>query len=241
MTLLPSLNSAQKRAVTHAAGPLLIVAGAGTGKTTVVTQRIAWLIIEKKIQPDHILALTFTDKAAGEMEERVDKLLPMGYVDLWVSTFHSFCERILRDHALDVGLTPDFTLLDETDQAILVRENLDRFELNYYRPLGNPTKFVSSLIKHFSRCKDEAIRPEEYLKYAEKQKLNLDHVHGRKKKTAEDADEIVEAERLSEVANAYHVYQQLLFEKGALDFGDLITQALYVFQQRPKILARYRK
>ncbi len=241
MTLMSSLNSAQKQAVTHASGPLLIVAGAGTGKTTVVTQRIAWLISDQKIQPDHILALTFTDKAAGEMEERVDKLLPMGYVDLWIATFHAFCERILRDHALDIGLSPDFTLLDETDQAILMREHLETFSLNYYRPLGNPTKFVSSLIKHFSRCKDEAIRPEEYLKYAEKLRLDLDQVHGRKKKSEDDADDIVEADRINEIANAYHTYQQLLFQKGSLDFGDLITQTLYLFQQRPKILERYRK
>ena len=236
------MNSEQKQAVTHASGPLLIVAGAGTGKTTVVTQRIAWLIAEKKIKPDHILGLTFTDKAAGELEERVDKLLPMGYVDLWVSTFHSFCERILRDHALDIGLSPDFTLLDETDQAILMREHLEQFDLSYYRPLGNPTKFVSSLIKHFSRCKDEAIRPEEYLKYAEKLRLDLDQVHGRKKHSQdEDKDEIVEVDRINEIANAYHTYQQLLFQKGSLDFGDLITQTLYLFQQRPKILERYRK
>jgi DNA helicase-2/ATP-dependent DNA helicase PcrA len=268
---MSSLNPAQKQAITHKSGPLLIVAGAGTGKTTVITQRLAWLISDQKIQPDHILALTFTDKAAGEMEERVDKLLPMGYVDLWVSTFHAFCERILRDHALDIGLVPDFKLLDETDQAILMRENLDKFELNYYRPLGNPTKFVASLIKHFSRCKDEAIRPEEYLKYAEKLKLDLDQVHGpainskakhrrdvapqevsskeegaqvdlrRKKKTEDETDQIVESERINEIANAYHTYQQLLFEKGALDFGDLITQALYLFQNRPKILNKYRK
>ncbi|MFA6043021.1 MAG: UvrD-helicase domain-containing protein [Patescibacteria group bacterium] len=241
MPLLPTLNPAQKQAITHTAGPLLIVAGAGTGKTTVVTQRIAWLITEQKVKPDHILALTFTDKAAGEMEERVDKLLPMGYVDLWVSTFHSYCERVLRDHALDIGLSPDFTLLDETDQAILMRENLEKFELNYYRPLGNPTKFVTSLISHFSRCKDEAIRPEEYLKFAEKVKLDLDQVHGRKKKSEDDAAQIVEAERINEVANAYHTYQQLLFEKSCLDFGDLITQTLYLFQQRPKILQRYQE
>ena len=172
----------------------------------------------------------------------MDKLLPMGYVDLWVSTFHSFCERILRDHALDIGLSPDFTLLDETDQAILMREHLEQFDLSYYRPLGNPTKFVSSLIKHFSRCKDEAIRPEEYLKYAEKLRLDLDQVHGRKKHSQdEDKDEIVEVDRINEIANAYHTYQQLLFQKGSLDFGDLITQTLYLFQQRPKILERYRK
>ena len=90
--ILGNLNPEQQRAVTHEKGPLLIIAGAGTGKTTVITKRIAWLIMEKKLKPDEILALTFTEKASGEMEERVDKLLPYGYVDLWVSTFHSFAE-----------------------------------------------------------------------------------------------------------------------------------------------------
>jgi len=90
------LNPEQKQAVTHKDGPLLIVAGAGTGKTAVITHRVAWLIDQGLAKPDEILCLTFTDKAAGEMEERIDKLLPYGYVDLWVMTFHAFAERILR-------------------------------------------------------------------------------------------------------------------------------------------------
>ena len=98
--LLSDLNEAQSDAVTHTAGPLLIVAGAGTGKTTVITRRIAWLIEQGLASHDEILALTFTDKAAGEMEERVDRLLPLGYVNLWVSTFHAFAERVLKDWAL---------------------------------------------------------------------------------------------------------------------------------------------
>ncbi|MDD5072099.1 MAG: UvrD-helicase domain-containing protein, partial [Patescibacteria group bacterium] len=101
---LQKLNKEQKEAVTFNGGPLLIVAGAGTGKTTVITQRLGYLIETGKAKPEEILAVTFTDKAAEEMEDRVDKLLPYGYVDLWVSTFHAFCERILRDHALDIGL-----------------------------------------------------------------------------------------------------------------------------------------
>src|SRR3989344_7842270 len=136
MDILEGLNSEQEHAVTHGDGPLLIVAGAGTGKTTVITSRLAWLIESGKAKPDHILALTFTDKAAGEMEERLDKLLPMGYVDLWVMTFHSFCERILKNHALDIGVPNDFKLFNQTEQWLLVRENLDKFNLDYYRPLG---------------------------------------------------------------------------------------------------------
>src|SRR3954469_14918830 len=94
--ILDGLNQGQREAVTHTDGPLLIVAGAGTGKTTVITRRIAYLIEQGLAQPDEILALTFTDKAAGEMEERVDQLLPLGSYDLWISTFHAFCERILK-------------------------------------------------------------------------------------------------------------------------------------------------
>src|SRR3989344_3878032 len=100
---LEGLNPEQKKAVEHKGKPLLIVAGAGTGKTTVITKRLAWLIMEQGLRSDEILALTFTNKAADEMIERCDKLLPYGYVDLWVSTFHTFCQRILDSHALDIG------------------------------------------------------------------------------------------------------------------------------------------
>ncbi|MCH7516300.1 MAG: UvrD-helicase domain-containing protein, partial [Bacteroidetes bacterium] len=106
---------------------------------------------------DEILALTFTDKAAGEMEERVDKLLPMGYVDLWISTFHSFAQKLLKDHALEIGIPNDFKLLNQTQQWLLVRQNLDKFNLDHYKPLGNPTKFIHALIKLFSRAKDEVV------------------------------------------------------------------------------------
>ena len=101
--LMENLNPEQLKAVQHKDGPLLIMAGAGTGKTTAITQRIAYLIEQKLAKSDEILALTFTEKAAGEMEERVDRLLPMGYLDLWISTFHSFGERTLKDHGLDIG------------------------------------------------------------------------------------------------------------------------------------------
>ncbi len=226
---MKDLNQAQKEAVSHEEGPLLIVAGAGTGKTTVITRRLAFLILEKKIKPDEVLALTFTEKAAGEMEERADQLLPYGYVDLWISTFHSFCERILKDHAIEIGLPGDFKLLNQTGQWLLVRQNLERFNLDYYRPLGNPTKFIHTLLKHFSRAKDEEIWPENYLDYAENLKLNKDSA------IAEDKD------RLLEVASAYHAYQQLLLENNALDFGDLINYTLKLFRTRPAILEKYRQ
>src|SRR5438309_2001471 len=102
--ILDRLNDTQREAVTHDAGPLLIIAGAGTGKTTVITRRIAWLIAQKKARPEEILALTFTDKAAAEMEERVDTLVPYGYADVEIATFHAFGDRLLREHALALGL-----------------------------------------------------------------------------------------------------------------------------------------
>ncbi|MFH1509633.1 MAG: UvrD-helicase domain-containing protein [Candidatus Nealsonbacteria bacterium] len=226
---LKNLNKEQKEAVVHEGGPLLIVAGAGTGKTTVITQRIAYLIEKELTKPEEILAVTFTEKAAGEMEERVDNLLPYGYVDLWILTFHSFCERILRDHALDIGLPADFKILDPSAGWLLVRHNLDKFDLNYYKSMGNPTKLIQTLISHFSHCKDQEIYPKDYLEYADKLK------------TRDDAPENQETERINEVANAFHVYQRLLLENSYLDFGDLINYCLKLFKERPLILEKYRK
>ncbi len=260
--LLENLNKEQLKAVMHKDGPLLIVAGAGTGKTTVITQRIAYLIEQGLAASDEILALTFTEKAAAEMEERVDRLLPMGYLDLWISTFHSFGERILREYGLEIGLPADFKLLNEFEQWALVRRNLDKFDLDYYRPLGNPTKFIHALVKHFSRAKDEDISPEQYLEYAEELKENMDGMLAGKLTKAkrekimamvngvsvsgsegDNVKEIAaqEVNRIYEVARAYHTYQQLLLDNNALDFGDLINYTLKLFRQRPAILAKYRQ
>ncbi|RLC38008.1 hypothetical protein DRH27_03310 [Candidatus Falkowbacteria bacterium] len=262
MDLLQNLNKEQLAAVTHKDGPLLIVAGAGTGKTTVITQRIAYLIEQGKVKTDEILALTFTEKAAGEMEERVDRLLPMGYLDLWIYTFHGFGERILKEHAHEIGLSAESRLLNEFEQWALIKKNLDKFSLDYYRPRGNPTKFIHALIKHFSRLKDEDISPAEYLSYADELRENLDNMlTGSKKKGSRnfhpsseykqfsisnfqtDDKKIAEQEiiRINEVANAYHVYQQLLLDNDAMDFGDLINYTLQLFRTRPKILEKYRQ
>lgn len=251
--LLENLNNEQLKAVKHTSGPLLIVAGAGTGKTTVITRRIAYLIEQKLAKPDEILALTFTDKAAGEMQERVDLLLPLGYTDTWISTFHSFCERILKAHALDIGLSNDFQLLDSTRQWVLVYNNFEKFNLDYYRPLGNPGKFIGSLLSHFSKCKDELVTPESYLNYAQELKLQLDTPEGvgaalARPLSSEPAPtenkinpeiDTGEISRIEEVASAYHTYQKLLLDNNYLDFGDLINYTLELFQKRPQILKYY--
>lgn len=237
--LLENLNNEQLAAVTHGEGPLMIIAGAGTGKTTAITQRIAWLIEQKKAKPDGILALTFTEKAATEMEERVDRLLPIGYLDLWISTFHSFCERILKAHALEIGIPHEFKLLSEVDALLLVRRNFESFDLDYYRPRGNPTRFVKALLSHFSRLKDETITPQEYLDYAEKLQMDADTAEG--VASDEEGEELAEIARVKELAGAYHYYQQLLLENNALDFGDLLSYTLELFTKRPNILKQYQK
>lgn len=228
------LNKAQKQAVLHDQGPVMLIAGAGTGKTTVISERIAHLIASDQAKPEEILAVTFTEKAAGEMSERVDKLLPLGYAELWIHTFHGFAEKILKDYALDIGISNEFKLLNSTAAWMLVRNNLDKFDLDYYRPLGNPTKFIHALLSHFSRCKDEVIYPEDYLAYAENLQLDSDLPSDRE-------DALTEINRVKEIANAYHVYQQLLLDNNALDFGDLINYTLRLFQKRSKILNKFRQ
>src|SRR5919205_1462419 len=161
--ILDGLNRGQREAVTHDRGPLLIVAGAGTGKTTVITRRIAHLIARGRARPDEILALTFTDKAAAEMEERVDTLVPYGYADVEISTFHAFGDRLLREHSLEVGLTPDFRVLSRAEQVIFLRDRLFELPLDRYRPLGDPTRHLQAIITLVSRCKDEDISPDDYI------------------------------------------------------------------------------
>lgn len=223
-----SPNAQQLRAIKHPRGPLLIIAGAGTGKTTVITERIKYLIQVKKVSPQNILAVTFTDKAAQEMLERLDVVMPLGYQEPWLSTFHAFGDRLLRAHGLEIGLDPDYQILTPPEQWIFVKQHLFEFALSHYRPLGNPTKFIAALLTLFSRAQDEAVTPEELIEYA----TNL----SRSATTPADTET---AEKLLEVARAYHTYQQLKFKHSVLDFGDLITQTLNLFTTRPSILRNY--
>jgi len=232
--ILADLNEQQRQAVTHEAGPLLIVAGAGTGKTAVITRRVAWLIATKRARPSEILALTFTDKAAAEMEERVDVLVPYGYTDVWISTFHAFGDRLLRDHALDLGLTPDFRILTKAEQVIFFRERLFEFPLDFYRPLGDPTRYVEAMLALISRAKDEDVTPAEYLAFA-------DEVVRAAEGDAGDKDLAEHARRQREVALTYARYQELLAAEGCLDFGDLITLALRLLREHPTVLREYQQ
>ena len=224
------LNKEQLEAIKHRSGPLLIIAGAGTGKTTVVTERIKHIIFSKLANPDEILALTFTEKAAKEMEERVDIGLPYGYTNMWISTFHSFCDRVLRDEALHIGLNPRFKLMTEAVSTQLVRDNLFKLKLKYFRPLGNPTKFVGGMLQHFSRLQDEDISPQEYLRYAKK-------LESKKKKNEE---ETLDAEKTMELATAFKTYEEIKAKEGFMDFGDLIVKTLKLVRTRPNVLKEYK-
>ncbi len=223
--ILKGLNQQQLEAITSTEGPLLTIAGAGTGKTTVIARRIAYIIEKKLAKPNEILALTFTDKAAGEMEERVDILVPYGFIDTWISTFHAFGDRILRDNALDIGLSPEFKILSRPQQVLFFQQNLFRFQLDYFRPLSNPTKFISAILSFFSRLKDENITPEKFSKFTSNFK---------------DEDK-TEVKKIKELANAYENYEKYKEEAGFLDFGDQVIKVLELFKKRPKILNNYQK
>jgi DNA helicase-2/ATP-dependent DNA helicase PcrA len=225
------LNKEQLEAVEYGEGPLLIIAGAGTGKTTVITERIKYLVSSDKAKPSEILALTFTDKAAREMEERVDVAMPYGYTDMWISTFHSFCDRVLRQEAIHIGLDPGYKLMTEAETTQFLIKNLFKFDLKYFRPLGNPTKFVSGMLQHFSRLKDEDVSPEEYIRFAQSQKSKV-------KSQKLEADEI---EKTLELAEAYQTYEKLKVKEGVMDFGDLISNTLKLFRTRKNILGQYQE
>ncbi len=225
------LNKEQKEAVEHKEGPLLIIAGAGTGKTTVVTSRIQHLILKKKVLPSEILALTFTDKAAREMEERVDKAMPYGYTQMWISTFHAFCDRILRNEAIHIGLNPSYKLVTEAETILFLRQNIFKFGLTYFLPLGNPNKFLSGLLQHFSRLKDEDISPNEYLRWAQTQNSKL--------KTQKLTTSKEEAKKNLELANAFIKYEELKIKEGMMDFSDLISNTLKLFRTKKNVLANY--
>lgn len=226
--LLKGLTKNQIKAVTYDRGPVLVVAGAGTGKTTVITRRIAWLIEQKMAKSDEILALTFTEKAAIEMEERVDELVPYGFVDTWISTFHAFGDRVLRDHAIELDLPVDFRVLSESEQLIFFREHLFDFSLKHLRPLNNPARYAPSLLKYFQKIKDEDIAPERYIEFA-KQKLE-------KATTSEDREA---AEIQLEIALCFKEYNDLLHQNGYVDFGDQISLTLRLFRENPRILKKY--
>lgn len=216
------LNDQQCKAVEFGEGPLLIIAGAGTGKTTVVTERIKYLITSGKVHPTQFLALTFTEKSCREMEERVDMALPYGVTQMWISTFHGFCDRILRSEAVNIGLDPGYKLMTEAETIQFFRQHLFSFHLSYFRPLGNPNKFIAGMIQHFGRLKDEDVNPQQYITWANNQSIE-------------------EMKKYKELAQAYEKYEELKVKEGVMDYSDLISNTLKIFRERKNILKKYQK
>ncbi|NNG67379.1 DNA helicase PcrA [Caldanaerobacter subterraneus] len=208
--ILANLNEQQKEAVTTTEGPLLILAGAGSGKTRVLTHRIAYLIKEKKVSPSNILAITFTNKAAEEMKTRVENLL--GYVgDLWVSTFHSACVRILRRDIDKLGYDRNFVIFDTTDQKALVQECLKELDLSEKQ---YPIKMVLNAI---SSAKDKMVYPDDYI------------------------DFFGDTYRNRKIKEIYKLYQHKLKKINALDFDDIIIKTIELFKENPEILEFYQR
>ncbi len=209
MSAYDSLNPEQRRAVEQTEGPVLILAGAGSGKTRALTHRVAFLIDECGVNPWNILALTFTNKAAAEMKSRVDKIVGYGAESVWVSTFHSMCVRILRRYGDRIGYSDRFVIYDSDDQKSLIKmimkaHNLERSDLK-------PKNVMSAI----SKAKDSLIDPERFLR--------------------ECGDDM----RLIRIARAYEAYQKALADNNAMDFDDLIMKTVELFKKEPEVLNAY--
>ncbi|MFR3727820.1 DNA helicase PcrA [Lacrimispora sp.] len=211
MSIYDTLNPMQKEAVLHTEGPLLVLAGAGSGKTRVLTHRIAYLIEEKGVNPWNILAITFTNKAAGEMRERVDRLVGFGADSIWVSTFHSTCVRILRRHIESLGYTTNFTIYDSDDQKTLMRQVLKSLDLD---PKVYKDRAMLGII---STSKNELISAAEF-------------------EAGSNGDF-----RQKKVASVYKEYQSRLKKNNALDFDDLIMKTVQLFESNAEVLNYYQE
>ncbi|MEI6533291.1 MAG: ATP-dependent DNA helicase [Candidatus Roizmanbacteria bacterium] len=222
-----STNKEQELAIMHNTDPLLIVAGAGTGKTSVIIEKIKFILDNGLAKPDEILALTFTEKASLEMEERIDLALPYGLSPNWILTFHSFADRILKEYGIHIGISPDYTLLSKTESIFYFKSKLYQFDLKYFRPLGNPQKFISILLNYFSKLQDEDISSTEYEEWLEKF-VKLEH----------DTD-IIEQSR--ELVSSYKLYKNIKAQDGYMDFSDLISYAIELLRKRPNIAQIYQK
>ena len=209
MSLLDALNEPQRQAVMATDGPLLILAGAGSGKTRVLTHRTAYLIEECGVSPYNIMAITFTNKAAGEMRERIDQMVGYGSESIWVCTFHSTCVRILRRYIDRLGFGTNFTIYDSDDQKTLMKDICKRLEID--TKMYKEKMFLSAI----SSAKDELIDPIEYETRA--------------------AGDYVKRKQ----AQVYREYQQALKQNNALDFDDLIMKTVELFKLDKEVLASY--
>src|SRR5438132_1208612 len=219
------LNDAQRRAITHGEDPLLVIAGAGTGKTRVITERIRHLLqSDETLSGENILGLTFTKKAAGEMKARVVKATGERGKAVTLATFHSFCETLLNQ------TDPERIMLDKFDHWILLRRNLGLLKLDRYRRLADPGQFLNDFVEFFSRCQDELVTWEDYQRYAEGLAAQLES-----ERSALDEDtckeRLEEVQKQLEIARAYRASEGLLREKKRVSFDSLITGAVDLLEK----------
>ncbi len=221
--LLDGLNDAQVKAVTHGTGPLLIVAGPGTGKTRVISRRFAQLV-ENGVEPEQILALAYSKKAAEELADRIDGLITKPYEELHATTFHSFCASLLHEDALEAGVDPFFEPVASADRLALLLDNLDRIKLRHTETRGNPSALLARFIERIDRCKDELISVDDYQRWATSQL-----------QAASDEDEKLEAERQREFASAYALHEKIMEDSGALDFGELLVRSIQLLKDNTRV------
>jgi superfamily I DNA/RNA helicase/Zn-dependent peptidase ImmA (M78 family)/CRISPR/Cas system-associated exonuclease Cas4 (RecB family) len=242
----PSVElAAEQRAAAESATPALVIAGPGTGKTSTLVGRIAWLIRQQRVEPERILALTFSNKAAREMRDRVGQIIAVvtdepeqaSEIDALrsvvrmptISTIHAYCGELLRRYGQFVGLRPDFLLVGPTDGYFLLRSLVGQLPLTYYQPVTAPSHYYPDLLAAISRAKDELVGPADYTALAE---AALERAL-----TAEDRER---AERACEVARVYTAYQAALDERRDADFGDIIRLAVRLLSEQPDVLAEER-
>jgi DNA helicase-2/ATP-dependent DNA helicase PcrA len=236
--LLRGLDRQQRRAVTHGEGPLLVLAGPGSGKTRVVTRRMAWLIATRRARPEEILALTFTEKAADEMQARVDELVPYGQAETAIHTFHAFGDRLIRDHAFELGLPGEPRVLGRAEATILLGARLESLGLVHYRPLAQPGRFLGALVDLFARAKDEDVDPAAYADHAAALGAAAVEAGARAGDEPERDAAAALAEgaaRQAELAGAYAAYQALLAGAGTIDHGDQLALALRLLREHPSV------
>lgn len=243
-SLLDGLDRQQRSAVTHGDGPLLVVAGPGTGKTEVITRRIAWLIATGRARASGILGLTFTERAADEMQARVDMLLPYGQVETTVSTFHALGDRLIREHGLELGLPSDPRVIGRAEAIVLLRDHIAELGLGRFAPLGDPTRFVSALIALFARAKEAGIVPSDLEACARELAAGADAAgaEGMTAQVREALDGLLdEAAAQLELARAFSCYQRLLVERNLVDHADQIGLAVRLLRERPAVRAALRR
>ena len=244
--LLRDLNDEQYAAVTHGEGPLLVVAGAGTGKTQVITRRVAWLIAEKRATPEQILALTFTDRAAEEMQARVDRLVPYGYATTPIKTFHAWGDELLRENAHRLGISGELRVLGRAEVVLLLREHLFELGLSRFLPLGDPTRFLGEIAGYFARAKEEAVDADKIDAFAVDLRSRATaaaaeaETSGASDLAAHAAALAALADEHGELATAFRSYRRLLATLGLLDFGDQVLLAYELLRDDPLVAARVR-